>query len=125
MVDWEHPETDEELKSHAALLSAMSASLKPKKMRLAIAVAAWQKLLPETIAAVDFVHLMSYDAKGQHSTFEAAEKNIARVIERGVPAEKLYLGMPFYGRDVTKHDTVLTYAEIVKKHGLVPDALRL
>lgn len=51
--------------------------------------------------AVDWIHVMSYDDYGgrQHSPYELAEAG-ADYWEntRGVPAEKIVLGVPFYGR---------------------------
>src|SRR5207244_1983084 len=89
-VDWEHPESPQELQDHALLLTAMKKSFQPHRLRLTVAMAGWQKLLPDTIQAVDGIHLMSYDAKGRHSTYEAAEMNVNRMVEKGVPINKLY-----------------------------------
>ena len=57
------------------------------------------------LAAFDFVNVMAYDATGswapnrpgQHSSMEFARTNIAYWRKRGVPNERLVLGVPFYG----------------------------
>lgn len=54
----------------------------------------------------DLIGIMSYDAVGptwgtpggEHSTYAQAEADLALWIRKGVPASKLALGMPFYGR---------------------------
>lgn len=54
----------------------------------------------------DLIGIMSYDQVGptwgtpggEHSTYAQAQADLALWIARGVPANKLALGMPFYGR---------------------------
>ena len=85
-------------------------------MTLTIAAAGWQTLTQEVVKAVDFVNLMAYDGDGKHSTYEFAVNEVERLIEkRGVPAEKICLGLPFYGRAVTNRKES-TYAQIWAKH---------
>jgi chitinase len=54
----------------------------------------------------DLIGIMSYDQVGpswgtpggEHSTYAQAQSDLAMWIGKGVPAEKLALGVPFYGR---------------------------
>src|SRR5438309_503378 len=54
----------------------------------------------------DLIGIMSYDEVGptwgtpggEHSTYAQAQSDLAMWIGKGVPAEKLALGVPFYGR---------------------------
>ena len=54
----------------------------------------------------DVIGIMSYDAVGptwgtpggEHSTYDQAQTDLTLWIRKGVPARKLALGMPFYGR---------------------------
>src|SRR5439155_17588013 len=54
----------------------------------------------------DLIGIMSYDQVGptwgtpggEHSTYTQAQSDLAMWIGKGVPAEKLALGVPFYGR---------------------------
>jgi len=54
----------------------------------------------------DLIGIMSYDQVGptwgtpggEHSTYEQAETDLTLWISKGVPASKLALGVPFYGR---------------------------
>jgi chitinase len=114
-LDWEHPQNETEHRDYAALLTVVKESFQPHGLQLTIAVAGWQALPAEAIEAVDRVHLMAYDANGRHSTFDFAEADVARLMKRGVPAEKICLGLPFYGRELQDRSKVMTYAEIVKK----------
>ena len=66
--------------------------------------------------AVDFMHAMTYDQQGgPHSTREFASRSMAAGIAAGLPARKLTVGLPFYGRHSKTGDWV-TYEDLVQKH---------
>jgi chitinase len=115
-VDWEHPRTDAEREQLGQFLKDLKAALGPQRL-VTIAVAPWEQLAPATIAAVDRVHLMAYDNGGRHSTKEYAAESVTKLLAAGVPAEKLCLGIPFYGRPFEgKFGEAETYAEIAARH---------
>ncbi|WPP50359.1 glycosyl hydrolase family 18 protein [Catalinimonas niigatensis] len=71
---------------------------------------AWlhEDMSQEALEAYDFINIMVYDdtgpwnpdKSGPHSTYEFAERSIAFWLEqKKIPAERLVLGMPFYGYD--------------------------
>jgi len=114
-LDWEHPENAAEVAAYGALIHDLKRGL-GKNRTVTAAVAGWQHL-PETAwKALDAVHLMAYDNRGQHSTLESAQKDVARLISLGVPPQRIRLGLPLYGRGTENGDRVLTYAEIVAKY---------
>lgn len=115
-LDWEHPKDAAEQDGYAKLLAELKAAFQPHGLTLTVTMAAWQKLPREAFAAVDWVNLMAYDHAGRHSTFDGATADVKKLLAAGAPAEKLVLGLPFYGRDVNKSSRTLTYAEIVTKH---------
>jgi chitinase len=112
-LDWEHPANERESTDYGLLLSEIASRFRNHKLQLSIAMAAWQTLTAEGIKAVDAVHLMSYDADGEHSTIEQSQADINRLKQAGVPPEKILLGLPFYGRGITDRNLTKTYAEIV------------
>lgn len=119
-LDWEHPKDAAEQQGYARLLAELRAAFKPHGLALSVTMAGWQKLPKEAFEAVDWVQLMAYDHDGKHSTFDAAKTEAASLLGRGVPKEKVVLGMPFYGRHVKRRDQALSYREIVVKHRLDP-----
>lgn len=114
-VDWEFPQNEQQYADFAMLLKELKAALVPKNRELSIAVAGWQELPQSAIDAVDLVHLMAYDGAGRHSTYDYAVTEIERVLKRGVPANKLCLGLPFYGRQIEHRERALSYAEIARR----------
>ncbi len=120
-LDWEHPKNTTELAGYEKLLIDLNNAFKPYGIVLSVTVSGWQKLSPESIAAVDWVNVMSYDHNGRHATFESAREDVKAMIEGGVPLHKINLGLPFYGRHITKRKQVETYREIIKNYNLAPE----
>ena len=114
-LDWEHPEGTAQEEGYALLLSDLRKSFETHGLLLSVTMAAWQKLTPEAIAAVHYVQVMAYDHDQRHSTFDAAKKDVDQLLDLKIPAEKIILGLPFYGRDLKSRDA-MTYAEIHEKH---------
>lgn len=73
----------------------------------------------------DFVTLMSYDAVGpswgsvgtEHSSYAMAQSHIATWQARGLPKEKLVLGVPFYGYGFNGYAADYGFNDIVAQFG--------
>lgn len=120
-LDWEHPKNPTEEQGYAALLAALRSELHPHGFTLSVTIAAWQHLPRSTWESVDWVHLMAYDHSGKHATFEGATNDVQRLINAGVPRQKLILGLPFYGRDPHQRERTLAYGEILTKYHPAPE----
>lgn len=114
--DWEHPANPGEESAYASLISETKKSFQSRRMIVTAALAAWQKMPKEGLKALDRIHLMAYDHEQRHSTVEHASADIDLMIKRGVPASKLCLGAPFYGRMIKDANEVMTYGEIVGRY---------
>ena len=110
--DWEHPAGPAEEAGYTALLLETHRAFAPHHLKLSVTVAAWQRLAPQAVAAVDFVNLMSYDHPGRHSTLAQAKLDVADFVQQGIPAGKICLGIPFYGRGISDPAVTQTYADI-------------
>jgi chitinase len=74
----------------------------------------------------DLIGIMSYDAVGptwgpeggEHSTYDQAQTDLALWISKGVPASKLALGMPFYGRGFGNFREGWSLSEIAAQFGI-------
>lgn len=114
--DWEFPSNRAEEDAFAALLVESKRALQADGMLVTAAVIAGQRLRPDALAALDRLHLMSYDHSGRHSTLEQARADTKRLLAHGTAREKICLGVPFYGRDLKNHRRALTYAELVRRY---------
>ena len=122
-LDWEFSASprDDERKAIQALAEALKSTL-PADRSLSAAVSRWR--LPDKgfFESLDRVHLMAYDGYGRHSTLESAMADAEIVMARmDIPAGKMVLGIPFYGRIYDQSDpetffTAKNYREIVRDY---------
>ena len=98
------------------------------ELGLTVALPAVKRFSPitdEALKAFDWINMMVYDARGpwdpnnpgQHSSYEFALEAIEFWKGEGIPAEKLVLGVPFYGYDFSKKSKVRSvyYADMIAK----------
>ena len=124
-VDIEGSDIDENYDNFAIELAA---SLHQHKKLITAAIAVFYKgdFTDKALAQYDFVNVMSYDhtgpwtpeKPGPHSTYAQAAEDLAYFkIIRGIPKEKLTLGVPFYGYGfgpaLTTPGISMNYGEIV------------
>ena len=126
-VDIEGSDIDENYDNFAIELAE---SLHQHKKLITAAIAVFYKddFTNKALAQYDFVNVMSYDHTGSwapgkpgpHSTYAQAVEDLAYFkIIRGIPKEKLTLGVPFYGYGfgpaLTTPGISMNYEEIVSK----------
>ena len=70
---------------------------------------------PELYEAIDRVNLMTYDMHGvpYHADYTKATQAVDALIQSGCPAEKIFMGIPAYGRHKRNPQTTKTYAELL------------
>jgi GH18 family chitinase len=112
-VDWEFPAAGD-AEGFAGLMHALAERLHAAHRLLTIAVSADDEhgryVRDDVIADVDFLNIMAYDdgfgrPGAHHSTYGfAAAAQAYWLVDRGVPADKTVIGLPFYGRSlVNRH----------------------
>jgi chitinase len=123
-IDWEFPSNAEDKQNYAAMLAEFRAQLSARNL-LTIAAPAgpedyagvsWTSIARD----LDWINLMTYDfagswssmtgfnaplyasssdpAKGKNAKMYNGQATAQAYISAGVPANKIYLGVPFYGR---------------------------
>lgn len=121
-LDWEHPANAIEEEAYADLLEELHRVFQPCGLSVSVTLAAWQKLPPRAIAAADRIQVMAYDHAGRHATLESAKQDVETLRKKGVPREKLVLGLPFYGRQLADRNQASAYREIAAKYRPKPEA---
>ena len=107
-IDWEYPDAGQSSQNFLALIQELRAAM-PDTLLTTAVVSHGENgmgILPETFEYFDFINVMTYDGS-DHGTLEQLERGLAFWSGRGLPKEKIVMGMPFYG------DPDLPYFKIV------------
>ncbi|MEX2673625.1 MAG: glycoside hydrolase family 18 protein [Phycisphaeraceae bacterium] len=119
--DWEWPSDASQWQRYALLLREVDAGFEPHGLEVSVALVHPPTAFDAaTWAAIDRVHLMTYDLPGEHAAFDAVMAVVQQWLDAEVvPADRLALGVPFYGRHVETRQT-MTYTQLLAEHQ--PDA---
>lgn len=133
-IDWEYPGSNmagisalpEDKENFTLLMAAIRKSIGSKKL-LTLASSADPSYIDfvEVMKSVDFVNVMTYDMNASplhHSGLYASEMtgglcddiSVKNHIEAGVPADRLVLGIPFYGHGCKTVRSYIDYKDILK-----------
>lgn len=118
---------------YADWVASLRALCDERGYELSTATAQWVagKVSAETFALFDFVSVMAYDNdsdKNSHASYAFAEQSLAWFhTERAIEAEKLVLGVPFYGRGYHSNGTLdwssyVSFADLVRSDAVNYDA---
>lgn len=115
--DYEYPLSKSDYSLFADFCAFFRKNL-PENKLLTAAVSAWcvdEKRLGKTaLSCFDRITLMAYDdtdARGCHSTFYSAYSQLKRLKSRGVPLNKIQLGLPLYSKPLDGSDFNAIYAD--------------
>ena len=109
-IDWEYPDPGQSSQNFLTLIQELRAAMPDKLLTTAVVSYGDSNGLgvpDESFALFDFVNIMTYDGK-DHGTMEQFERGLAYWSERGLPKEKIIMGLPFYG------DPDMPYFKIVQ-----------
>ena len=109
-MDWEYPDPGQSSQNYVALMTELRAALPDKLISTAVISYGDDTGLgipTESFELVDYVNVMTYDGS-DHGTMEQFEKGLQYWSSRGVPKEKLNIGVPFYSRP-----SEVTYSKLV------------
>jgi GH18 family chitinase len=114
-IDWEYPDAGQSAQNYLALIQELRKALPDKELTTAVVVSGDNAMgiLPETFASFDFVNVMAYDGP-DHGTMEQFQSALAFWSERGLPKEKLVLGVPFYSHVKDSIAPGISYAKLVQ-----------
>jgi GH18 family chitinase len=119
--DWEFPRTAQQRSQFAHLIIETKRAFAAKGLLVTAAMISKQPLSRRALDSLDYLHLMAYDGPGEHASCDFAYDVVENYLARGVPAKKLCMGVPFYGRGVLKRSRALPYRKLAAKRPLDPD----
>ena len=114
-IDWEYPDAGPSSENFLALVQELRAAL-PDKLLTTAVVSYGENALgidPKSFELFDFVNVMTYDGP-DHATMEQFEKGLAYWSERGLPKDKIVMGMPFYSHVKDSPAEGLSFAKLVQ-----------
>jgi chitinase len=114
-IDWEYPDAGESSQHFLSLIQELRAAI-PNKLLTTAVVSYGDNALgihPESFELFDFINVMTYDGP-DHGTMEQFEKGLAYWSERGLPKEKIVMGMPFYAHVKDSSAEGVTFAKLVQ-----------
>lgn len=97
-IDWEYPDAGQSAQNFLAMIQELRTAMPDKLLTTAVVSHGENGMgvLPETFALFDFVNVMTYDGP-DHGSMEQFERGLVFWGERGLPPEKIVMGLPFYG----------------------------
>ena len=115
---------DVDIEGHAigdgyeAFILSLSKACKTENLGLSAALARWtgDNIPDSALEAFDFINAMAYDLtgpwndqKGPHSPYSFAQSSLEYWASRGLPPEKIVLGVPFYGYDDSSNEASVAH----------------
>jgi GH18 family chitinase len=98
-MDWEYPDPGPSSENFLALIQELRAALPDKLLTTAVVSYGDDNgigIHPDSLELFDFINVMTYDGP-DHGTLEQFERGLSYWSGRGVPKEKIVMGLPFYG----------------------------
>ena len=115
-IDWEYPDAGQSSENFLALIQELRTAMPDKLLTTAVVSYGDDHGLgihPDSFALFDFVNVMTYDGH-DHGTMEQYEKGLAYWSERGVPQDKIVMGMPFYSHVRDSTVAGVSFAKLVQ-----------
>ena len=127
-MDWEYPDPGPSSQHFLALITELRAAMPDKLLTTAVVAYGDEYGLgvpAETFELFDFVNIMTY-AGSDHGTMEQFQKGLEYWSGRGLPKEKIVLGVPFYSEPggisfakLTKNDSAAAQVDTFEYIGAV------
>jgi len=115
-IDWEYPDAGQSSQNFLALITELRAAMPDKLLTTAVVSYGDDNGIgvpTESFELFDFVNVMTYDGP-DHGSMEQFEEGLFYWGARGLPKEKIVMGMPFYSHVKESSAEGITYAKLVQ-----------
>ena len=125
-VDWEYPAPGESAANYLRLMQEVRAAMPNKLVTTAVVAygANGDGVPQESFEVFDFVNVMAYDGP-DHGTLAQYTAGVDYWQKRGLPADKMVMGLPFYSRPnyspyskLVKSEPEAAYSDLIELNGL-------
>ena len=114
-IDWEYPPAGQSAANFLLLIRELRVAM-PDRLLTAAVVSHGENaagISPETFELLDFVNVMAYDGP-EHGTMQQFMQGLSYWSVRGVPQQKIVMGVPFYARVKNSSAEGMQYSKLVK-----------
>jgi GH18 family chitinase len=114
-IDWEYPDAGQSSQNFLALIQELRKAMPDKLLTTAVVSDGENSagIATESFALVDYVNVMTFDGP-DHGTMKQFEQGLSFWTARGLPKEKIVMGVPFYSHVKDSSAAGVTYANLVK-----------
>jgi chitinase len=115
-IDWEYPDAGQSSQNFLELIKELRTAMPDKLLTTAVVSYGDDNgggVPSESFELFDFVNIMTYDGP-DHGSMEQFEKGLSYWSARGLPREKIVMGVPFYSHVKDSQAQGVTYARLVK-----------
>ena len=118
-LDWEPVSISADRDNYTLLIQEMKTALLPYDLSLSVAVGSQgSEFNTSAISSIDRLHIMAYDMGVPHSSYADAISSLNHWGSFGFSNDKMYLGVPFYGKD---SQGTYTYKYIIDTYAPAPE----
>src|ERR1700752_135475 len=115
-IDWEYPDAGESSQNFLALIKELRTAMPDKLLTTAVVSYGDDNgigIATESFDLFDFVNVMTYDGP-DHGSTEQFEKGLSYWSKRGLPREKIVMGVPFYSHVKDSRSEGVRYSKLVQ-----------
>lgn len=115
-LDFEWCLTTQEWTDYSAAILALNTTLSTTSNFSVTLHPLYYKISPAAISALDYISIQSYGPSPERFPYTEFVSNVTAMLNYGYPAQKLIMGLPFYGATTDNSKATVSYRAIVAQY---------